>query len=123
MEIWRKIPGWENYEASSLGRIRSIDRKDTIGRRVRGKVRALTPNEKGYLQVQVSKDGKKFSRKVHALVCAAFHGARPDGDIVTRHLDGNQLNNVPTNLAWGTRSENNYDRYAHANARKAQTHG
>ena len=51
----------------------------------------------------VYKDGKV--RHVHELVCEAVHGPRPEGMEVL-HLDDDPTNNNPTNLRWGTRSEN-----------------
>jgi hypothetical protein len=50
---------------------------------------------------------------VHQLVCEAFHGPRPTSEHQVRHLDGNRLNNHATNLAWGTREENDADRKLH----------
>lgn len=45
-------------------------------------------------------------RKVHQLVCEAFHGPKPFPDAVVIHLDENALNNRPENLKWGTQKEN-----------------
>ncbi len=45
-------------------------------------------------------------RKVHQLVCEAFHGPRPDPKSVVLHLDENAHNNRPENLRWGTQKEN-----------------
>jgi len=48
---------------------------------------------------------------------AAFHGEKPDG-YEARHLDGDKLNNHPSNLAWGTHSENECDKMKHGTQRK-----
>ena len=55
-EIWKPIPGYEGYEASTLGRIRSLKY---------GKIRILKPfkTKKGYLRVNLWKDGKRKSHK------------------------------------------------------------
>ena len=53
-------------------------------------------------------------RKVHQLICEAFHGPRPKG-MECRHLDGDRLNNDPENLKWGTNLENIQDAIAHGN--------
>lgn len=45
-------------------------------------------------------------RKVHQLVCEAFHGPKPFDGAVVIHLDENALNNRPENLKWGTQKEN-----------------
>ena len=73
---------------------------------------SASPNEKGYLQVSVSINGKITSRSVHALVLDAFKGKRPSG-LIARHLDGNKRNNTPENLCYGTHYENAQDRKAH----------
>jgi plasmid maintenance system antidote protein VapI len=64
----------------------------------------------GYLQVIVHLDGKKFSRRVHTLVCEAFHGAKPFPEAQVRHRDSNPFNNHFTNLCWGTAAEQSDDR-------------
>lgn len=51
---------------------------------------------------------------VHRLVAQAFDGDAPSpAHTDVRHLDGNKANNVLTNLAWGTRSENMRDVLRH----------
>lgn len=57
-------------------------------------------------------DGKWVTRYVHQLVCEAFHGPRPPG-LMTRHLDGDPLNNHASNLKWGTQIENEADKDRH----------
>ena len=115
-EEWRAIPGWEGYyEASSAGRLRSLDRfvpvKSSKPRRVRGRV--LKPRmHKGYLITNLVRDGRLRTRSVHQLVIAAFKGLPREG-MVTRHLDGNALNNAIENLEYGTPSENVQDSIAH----------
>jgi hypothetical protein len=60
--------------------------------------------------------------RVHVLVCTAWHGTRPEG-LVCRHLDGNPTNSVPSNLAWGTVSENAFDSVRHGgHPEAAKTH-
>jgi hypothetical protein len=44
-------------------------------------------------------------RYVHEVVCEAFHGPRPEGMEVL-HLDDDKTNYDPSNLRWGTSSEN-----------------
>lgn len=48
-------------------------------------------------------DGKR--KYVHRLICEAFHGS-PKPNQVVNHIDGNTMNNVPSNLEWTTQSRN-----------------
>jgi hypothetical protein len=94
---WRDTR-FSGYLVSSDGEVR--------GRR--GSILKQRLND-GYPQVKMSVHGW---RKVHQLVCEAWNGPCPPG-LVTRHRDGDRLNNLPGNLCWGTHSENQKDRIAH----------
>lgn len=113
-EVWRDIPGHEGrYQASNLGRIRSLDRRVNIchgaTRLMRGRVlRPAGQKSDPHLRVTLSHGGHGVL--VHRLVAAAFLGPCPEGQEV-RHLDGNPLNNHVENLAYGTRRENILDVY------------
>lgn len=69
-----------------------------------------SPSSKGYLTVSLSNAGEVKTHSVHALICAAFYGLRPQDDSEVRHIDGDQSNNRPENLDWGTASDNWADR-------------
>lgn len=122
-EEWRPIPGWADlYEASSLGRIRSLDR--TVRNRgatyaINGRVlRPGCGTSSMRPIVHLFRGGCGQSHYVHALVLSAFKGERPTG-MEACHGDGDVSNNAITNLRWDTRSANNFDRYAHG----AMPHG
>ena len=60
-----------------------------------------------HIMVRRDDDGIRQSpRKVHQLVCEAFHGPRPFEKAVVIHIDENAHNNRPENLKWGTQKEN-----------------
>lgn len=102
---YRVIPSFPRYTASSEGFIYG-----PTGRRLTG-----CPNAFGYLQVLVYGGGgrkDRKSRRVHQLVCEAFHGVKPEGHQVA-HNDGDKLNNRPENLRWATPRENCHDKYQH----------
>lgn len=125
-EVWKAIPGYEgSYEASSLGRIRSVDRQVVTNRikadgtrvienRV-GRVRETRRSKAGYLTVNLSLDGVKKTAHVHQLVCAAFHGPRP-GRLVACHNNGTRDDCRSENLRWDTQSGNLRDRHGHGTA-------
>lgn len=138
-ERWLPIPGWEHYEVSDLGRVRSLDHmvvtKGGAQKLQRGKVLTPTVARTGYLRLTLYAGGsepvrqRQRSMHVHILVLEAFTGRRPvpppgHKRMEGRHLDGNRLNNRLTNLAWGTSSENSQDAILHGtfHFRPAKTH-
>lgn len=108
----RAIPGHPDYYAGDDGHVWSW--KTSKLRRL-----VSTLGRDGYPAVHLYSDGQRVRKRVHALVCRAFHGeevtVRPDGSRrrVVRHLDGDRENNRPCNLQWGTYAENYADRKAH----------
>lgn len=104
-ERWLPVVGWEGlYEVSDLGRVRSLPRKHT-----RGRIRKLQIGKNGYWSVALSLNEIRKTYTLHRLMAEAFLGPRPEGQEV-RHLDDNRLNCNLSNLAYGTRTENNLDR-------------
>jgi hypothetical protein len=101
MEVWKRIPNFSRYEASSEGRLRSLNYKNS------GKVKVLKPAETGgYLKTMLLSDNGKYrSRYVHVFVCTAFKGKKPEA-LEINHIDGNKLNNAVVNLEYITKSEN-----------------
>lgn len=120
-ERWQDIPGWEGlYCASTLGRIRSIDRIDSLGRKRFGQILRPKTTRKGYLEVHLLLGSRHEMRTVHRLVLDTFVGPRPDG-LQCRHLDGNPQNNQLSNLAWGTSKANHADQVAHGTQLRGET--
>ena len=98
IEYWKPIPGYEEYEVSNFGRVRSLKF---------GKVRILKPGKtKGYLFVRLYKNhiSKKFT--VHRLVAMAFI-PNPNNLPMINHKDECKTNNIPENLEWCDASYNN----------------
>ena len=106
-EVWKPIPGYPYYEASSLGRIRSLDRGNRKGRVLKPRV------ARGYLRVNMSIDGAHVTAGVHRLVCLAFHGVPESDDLEAAHGDGIKTNNASNNLRWATSFENHQDKILH----------
>lgn len=120
---WRDIPGYEGlYQASSGGRVRSLDRvtygRNKSTRTVRGRTLGLRVNPRsGYVQSVISVGGKVSYLYNHRLVCLAFNGEPADDSMEVCHGDGDKQNNRPENLRWGTREENMADKKLHGTHR------
>lgn len=110
IEYWRPIVGYEGfYEVSSLGRIRSLDVIIKCGygktRLKKGVVRKTSKNNKGYLIVNLSKNGKTKTCSVHKLVAQAFL-SNPLNLSDVNHRDENKLNNSVENLEYCSHKTN-----------------
>lgn len=93
---WKTIPGYENYEASVDGRIR---RKVIKAKELKKIVR----KNNGYEVVSIfDKNGNQKQESVHTLVLRTFVRPKRNKE-VSRHMDGNKLNNNLGNLCWSTR--------------------
>ena len=78
-ERWKPVPGWEGlYEASSLGRARSLPRMAMTGRagmKLRpGRILKPHRSPRGYLYVNFSRPGFRQTFQVHVLVMLTFAG-------------------------------------------------
>lgn len=107
-ERWVPVPGFDNYEVSDRGRVRSF--KLYWGSRG-PRMLTLSTRKDGYLVCGLVADRHHVTGWVHRLVLLAFVGPRPHG-MVVRHLDGDKANNALSNLAYGTYSENEFDKVA-----------
>lgn len=114
-EVWKAIPEFEGYyEASTLGRIRSVERIVKSGRGYRTALSTiLKPSigEFGYEEVSLSMNNKKYMRRVNRLVAQTFIG-NPDNLPQVNHIDGNKTNNCVENLEWCDGSYNMQHCYA-----------
>lgn len=109
-ERWKQIPGLKNYEASNLGRIRSLVRETP-------KVLKQNTDIKGYSRISI------FQKNYHvgALILIAFKGLRPKG-MECSHLDGNPKNNKINNLKWCTSLENHSHKKLHGTTALGDRH-
>lgn len=112
-EKWKSIPGYEGkYEASNLGNIRSIDRREilenrkgTIYSRIRkGRQLTLRPTggfEHASRSLYVGlRDGKLTEMVAVDKIIASVWVDNPEGYECIHHLDGDKHNNISTNLEW-----------------------
>lgn len=100
METRKKIAD-SNYSVSPDGKIYN----DNTGRL---KVPAIS---KGYYKVDLYKDGKRETKRIHRLVAESFI-PNPNGLPEINHKDGNRLNNSIDNLEWVNRSQNMIHAYS-----------
>lgn len=108
-EKWKAVPKYEGfYEVSDQGRVRSLDRIVSDGRRMKGKL--LSPNRllRGHLHVGLWKNGKVENILVHRLVLLAFVGPCPAG-MEACHWNDISDDNRLENLRWDTLSANSRD--------------
>lgn len=113
MEQWRDIDGFEGmYQVSDLGRVRSLERTVKMVRygkeydmHHKGRILKTIVMKDGYESIQIFKDSKHHTYKVHRLVAKAFL-PNPDNLPEVNHKDGNKCNNTSENLEWCTRGHN-----------------
>ena len=113
-EVWKDVKDYEGlYQVSDRGNVRSVARKDSIGRKCGERVLKPIPHTGGYLRVQLCKNGVKKSKMIHRLVLEAFV-ENPNNLPEVNHKDENPSNNELSNLEWcdagynsnyGTRTE------------------
>jgi hypothetical protein len=95
-EIWKDINGYENYEVSNLGNIRSKQTHKLISKTYRT----------GYTRVSITSNKKRNTISVHKLVAETFI---PNNDISKtqiNHINGIKDDNRVCNLEWISQSEN-----------------
>tara|TARA_R110000765_G_scaffold28163_1_gene68052 strand:+ start:2626 stop:3291 length:666 start_codon:yes stop_codon:yes gene_type:complete len=99
-EEFRVIKGFEDYKVSNFGNV------------VRKKNISIRFDKDGYSRVNLSKNGKSKTIKIHQLVAIAFLNHTPNGNkIVVDHIDNVKSNNRLDNLQLITHRENsNKDR-------------
>ena len=101
-EEWRDIAGYEGlYQVSNLGNVKSLNYNRT------GKERILKPGNdgRGYLFVQLCKEGIRKKCLVHRLVAETFI-PNPNKYPVINHRDEIRDHNWVKNLEWCTQQYN-----------------
>ena len=109
MEIWKNIDGYDNYQVSNLGNVKSLNYRRT------GKEEILKAGKTkdGYLFVILYKNGERKTYRVNRLVWETFNGKIPEGyqvnhiseDKTQNNLENLNLMSPKENVNYGTRNE------------------
>ena len=120
-EIWKDVAGYEGlYKVSNKGNVRSVARKDSIGRKCGGRTRKHFCREGGYPEISLYKDGLRKQKLIHRLVAEAFI-SNPNDFPEVNHKDENKKNNCVENLEWCTSEYNtNYGTLIERLSKKSQ---
>lgn len=112
-EVWKPVKGYETlYKISDQGNVKSLDRKvryeknqKILTRKVNQKYKNKRINNRGYIEVRLSKDSICKTKMLHNLLAEAFI-RNPHNKPYINHIDGDKTNNSLLNLEWVTHSEN-----------------
>ena len=89
VEVFKFVPGYNTFLVSNLGNVKHIN----------GTPKAMTVHSKGYHQVGLSEEGKRYKQHyVHRLVAEAFI-PNPEGYKYVDHHDHNKKNNIIPSLS------------------------
>jgi len=127
-EQWKSLDcfeGFNNYEVSNRGRLRST--MCSVGRgglvpRSTPRLCKLQASSSGYLRYRLQRFGRIRSVAIHELVLHAFVGPRPEG-MWAAHGNGDKSDNRVENLRWATHLENMQDQIKHGTTARGTRNG
>lgn len=112
---WRVVPGFPDYEVSSLGEVRRITANKWAPA---GYVVRCSLTHDGYRKLTLSqRDGTRRMLRAARVVAIAFLGPPPSSRHVVAHRDGAKTNDCIENLRWATPEENEADKVLHGTNR------
>ena len=98
-ETWKPIPGFENYEASTLGRIKRLADSLKFKWLKAGDMCKYTLHPKGYYILGLSNKGKSKTQNVHRWIAQTFI-PNPDNLAQVDHINEIKTDNRVCNLRW-----------------------
>lgn len=94
-EIWKDIKDFEGlYQVSNFGRIKSFIKYHGVNTRIIKQ----SKNSNGYFKTTLSKNKKRYYKKVHILVYEAFYNDKLKNNECVHHKDKIKDNNHHENL-------------------------
>jgi len=121
-EVWRTIPGYENYQVSDYGRVRRKTSASNGAIKAGHIIVGRISNKTGYVIVGLSGTQGRTHQLVHRLVALTFIGNPPTDQHQIAHFDGIRSNNHVGNIRWATPIENAADRERHGSTVRGARH-
>jgi len=113
VQVWKDIPGYDGYQISSLGRVKSFKRD-----KVNGRLLKHSNNGDGYSIVKLCNNEGCINKVIHKLMQLSFKLSIYG---VVDHINGIRSDNRLSNLRVGTIRDNNSNRTSHRNGRLVGT--
>lgn len=104
-EVWKPIPGYENYEASNSGEIRRLFDSTKFKKIKAGDLCNYTLHPKGYFIVGLQNKEKIKTQNVHRWIAQTFI-PNPQNLSQVDHINEIKTDNRVCNLRWVTGSYN-----------------
>lgn len=124
IEEWRDVVGFDDYEVSNLGRVRSWRRRSWNATKpiTTPRLLKLSPAANGYCVIRIGDGNRRKTMYVHEIVLLSFVGPRPNGYVCRHFPNREKTDNRLANLAWGTEFENSADKRAHGTIPLGDSH-
>lgn len=93
---FKPVNGYEGYSINESGLVKNKQ----------GKIMKTRKDKYGYERLNLQKEGKKVTEKIHRLVMTTFNPVENANNMTVDHIDGNPSNNNISNLRWVYLGEN-----------------